>query len=70
MIDELYGAVTLMPRLLSEVAGNAAMHEIFYAQLVEPRRAVLRTEAGEPIAGGRFAELVADEQRYEHRRAR
>ena len=36
------GALTLMPRLLSEVAGNAEMHALFSVHLVEPRRRVVR----------------------------
>jgi AcrR family transcriptional regulator len=36
------GALTLMPRLLSDVAGDAEMHELFYEHLVEPRRKVVR----------------------------
>jgi AcrR family transcriptional regulator len=36
------GALTLMPRLLSEVAGDPDMHALFSAHLVEPRRRVVR----------------------------
>jgi AcrR family transcriptional regulator len=36
-------AALLMPRLLSEVSGDPELHAIFSAQLVEPRRRVLRT---------------------------
>ncbi|WP_053225962.1 TetR/AcrR family transcriptional regulator [Solirubrobacter soli] len=36
------GALTLMPRLLSEVAGDAEMHALFHEHLVEPRRRVVR----------------------------
>jgi len=36
------GALTLMPRLLSEVVGEPEMHALFYAHLVEPRRRVVR----------------------------
>ena len=32
----------LMPRLLAEASGDSELHAIFYAQLVEPRRRVLR----------------------------
>jgi len=35
-------AALLMPRLLSEVSGDPELHAIFSAQLVEPRRRVLR----------------------------
>jgi AcrR family transcriptional regulator len=37
------GLEVLMPRLLSEVAGNRELHAIFSAHLVEPRRRALRT---------------------------
>jgi AcrR family transcriptional regulator len=36
-------AALLMPRLLTEVSHDPELHEIFTAQLVEPRRAVVRT---------------------------
>ncbi|MDA0179071.1 TetR/AcrR family transcriptional regulator [Solirubrobacter phytolaccae] len=36
------GALTLMPRLLSEVVGEPQMHALFYEHLVEPRRRVVR----------------------------
>ena len=36
------GALTLMPRLLSEVAGDPEMHALFSEHLVEPRRRVVR----------------------------
>lgn len=36
------GALTLMPRLLSEVVGEPEMHALFYEHLVEPRRRVVR----------------------------
>jgi hypothetical protein len=32
-----------MPRLLTEVSHDSELHALFSAQLVEPRRAVLRT---------------------------
>jgi AcrR family transcriptional regulator len=35
-------ATLLMPRLLAEASGDRELHAIFYAQLVEPRRRVLR----------------------------
>jgi AcrR family transcriptional regulator len=35
-------ALTLMPRLLSEVAGDPEMHALFHEHLVEPRRRVVR----------------------------
>jgi AcrR family transcriptional regulator len=36
-------AALLMPRLLAQASGDPELHAIFYAQLVEPRRRVLRT---------------------------
>jgi AcrR family transcriptional regulator len=36
------GALTLMPRLLSDVTGNPEMHALFHEHLVEPRRRVVR----------------------------
>lgn len=36
------GALTLMPRLLSEVVGEPEMHALFSKHLVEPRRRVVR----------------------------
>jgi AcrR family transcriptional regulator len=36
-------AALLMPRLLTEVSHDPELHAIFSAQLVEPRRAVVRT---------------------------
>ena len=36
------GALVLMPRLLSEVAGDPDMHALFSEHLVEPRRRVVR----------------------------
>ncbi|HEX6022245.1 MAG TPA: TetR-like C-terminal domain-containing protein, partial [Solirubrobacter sp.] len=37
------GALDVMPRLLSDVAGDEEMHELFTEHLVEPRRRVVRT---------------------------
>jgi len=37
------GALTLMPRLLSDVTGDPDMHALFYEHLVEPRRRIVRT---------------------------
>jgi AcrR family transcriptional regulator len=39
---ESTGALTLMPRLLGEVADDPDMHALFSAHLVEPRRRVVR----------------------------
>ncbi len=36
------GALTLMPRLLSEVVGDTDMHALFHKHLVEPRRRLMR----------------------------
>lgn len=36
------GALTLMPRLLSDVVGDPEMHALFYEHLVAPRRKVVR----------------------------
>jgi AcrR family transcriptional regulator len=41
-ITEDRNAGLLMPRLLSEAGGDPELHPIFYAQLVEPRRRVMR----------------------------
>jgi AcrR family transcriptional regulator len=38
---EVSGALTFMPRMLSEVAQDAELREIFYAALVQPRRDLL-----------------------------
>jgi len=39
---EAVGGFHLMPRLLAEVADDPEMHRIFSAQLVEPRRRIMR----------------------------
>ncbi len=36
------GALDIMPRLLSDVAGDEEMHDLFTEHLVEPRRRVVR----------------------------
>ena len=41
-VAEDRNAALLMPRLLSEVSGDPELHAIFFAQLVQPRRRVLR----------------------------
>jgi len=51
------GALTLMPRLLSEVVGDAEMHALFSEHLVEPRRRVVRAIVERAKARG---ELRAD----------
>jgi AcrR family transcriptional regulator len=40
---EVTGALTFMPRVLADVAGDREMHAIFSAALVDPRRRVLET---------------------------
>ena len=59
------GALTLMPRLLSDVAGDAEMHDLFYEHLVEPRRRVVRAIVERAQARGEIRtdldpELVVD----------
>jgi AcrR family transcriptional regulator len=62
---EVSGALTFMPRMLSEVAHDSELREIFYAALVQPRRdlleAVLRRaiDRGE-IRAGTDVELAID----------
>src|SRR4051794_20345898 len=46
------GALSLMPRLLSEVAGDSEMHALFTKHLVEPRRRVVRGIVGRAKARG------------------
>ena len=52
------GALTLMPRLLAEVVGDAEMHALFYEHLVEPRRRVVREIIGRAKARGEVREEV------------
>ncbi len=59
------GAATLMPRLLGETANDPELHAIFYATLVEPRRAQMRAIIGRAIARGEIrddldTELIID----------
>ena len=51
------GAATFMPRMLAESAGDPEMHEIFYENLVAPRRAVMAEVLRRGIERG---ELRAD----------
>jgi AcrR family transcriptional regulator len=51
------GALTLMPRLLSEVVNDPEMHALFSQHLVEPRRRVVRAIVERAKARG---ELRAD----------
>jgi AcrR family transcriptional regulator len=46
------GALTLMPRLLSEVVDEPELHALFSAQLVEPRRRLVREIVRRAIARG------------------
>jgi AcrR family transcriptional regulator len=55
------GALTLMPRLLSEVVGEPEMHALFYEHLVEPRRRVVRAIVERAKARGEIrAEVSTD----------
>ena len=59
------GMTTFMPRLLAETVDNAELHAIFYANLVAPRRAVMRTVLERAVARGELRgdvdlELVTD----------
>jgi AcrR family transcriptional regulator len=46
------GAATLMPRLLGDVVNDPELHAIFRTNLVEPRRAALRTVLERAVARG------------------
>jgi AcrR family transcriptional regulator len=52
------GALTLMPRLLSEVVGDPEMHALFSEHLVEPRRRVVRGIVERAKARGELREDV------------
>jgi AcrR family transcriptional regulator len=49
---EVSGALTFMPRMLSEVAHDADLRAIFYAALVQPRRDLLEVILRRAIARG------------------
>ena len=49
------GALTLMPRLLSEVAGDPEMHALFSEHLVEPRRRSCARSSSGPRRAARSA---------------
>ena len=51
------GAATLMPRLLGDAVNDPDLHAIFRANLVEPRRAALRTVLERAVGRG---EIRAD----------
>ena len=55
------GALTLMPRLLSEVVGEPEMHALFHEHLVEPRRKVVRAIVERAKARGEIREEVSTE---------
>jgi AcrR family transcriptional regulator len=55
------GALTLMPRLLSEVVGEPEMHALFHEHLVEPRRRVVRAIVERAKARGEIREEVSTE---------
>jgi AcrR family transcriptional regulator len=57
-IAEDRNAALLMPRLLTEVSHDPELHAIFTAQLVEPRRAVVRTLFERAIARGEVRDDV------------
>jgi AcrR family transcriptional regulator len=52
------GALALMPRLLSEVADNPEMHELFSKYLVQPRRRVVHGIVERAKARGEIREDV------------
>jgi AcrR family transcriptional regulator len=52
------GALTLMPRLLSEVVGEPEMHALFYKHLVEPRRRVVHAIIERATARGEIRQDV------------
>jgi len=54
---EISGALTFMPRMLSEVAHDPELREIFYAALVQPRRDLLEAILRRAIERG---EIRAD----------
>jgi AcrR family transcriptional regulator len=49
---EVVGTFSLMPRLLAEVVDEPELHAIFYAQLVEPRRRIIRELVRRAMARG------------------
>ncbi len=52
------GAATFMPRLLGETANDPELHAIFYANLVAPRRAQMRTIFQRAMARGEIRDDV------------
>jgi len=55
---EVSGALTFMPRMLSEVAHDAELRRIFYAALVQPRRDAVEAVIRRGIARGEIREDV------------
>jgi AcrR family transcriptional regulator len=53
---QVTGALTFMPRVLAEVAGDREMHAIFFDALVAPRRKVLETILRRAVARGEVRE--------------
>jgi AcrR family transcriptional regulator len=52
------GAATFMPRLLGEAVNDPALHAIFYANLVKPRRDQLRAVLERAVARGELRDDV------------
>ena len=52
------GVATLMPRLLGETANDPELHKILYDNLVEPRRAQMRTIVERAMARGEIRDDV------------
>jgi AcrR family transcriptional regulator len=52
------GAATIMPRLLGDVANDPELRAIFYANLVEPRRAQMRAVVQRAVARGEIRDDV------------
>jgi AcrR family transcriptional regulator len=52
------GAATLMPRLLGDVADDPELRAIFYDNLVEPRRAQMRTVLRRAVERGEIRDDV------------
>jgi AcrR family transcriptional regulator len=55
---EVSGALTFMPRMLSEVAHDAELRGIFYAALVQPRRDAVEAVLRRGIARGEIRDDV------------
>jgi hypothetical protein len=55
---QVSGALTFMPRMLSEVAHDPELRAIFYAALVQPRRDAIEVMLRRAIARGEVREDV------------